>query len=460
MSHETGASNPQPTVSCAPSAAGELATTERAALLARVEAALAVAEEARRRASFLAEASRTLATSLDYAVTLDRVARLALPDFADWCIVDLVDDDGTPSRVAVSHALPEKAELARELHEHYPLDPRWPEGIIRVLRSGRGELWDVVPDSLLVAIGRDPRHLELLRTLGVTSAVCVPMVARGRLLGGVTLMYGDSARRYGPTDLPFAEDLARRAAAAVDNARLYRAAQNAVRAREEFLSIASHELRTPLTSLQLAVQGLGHLARTGTPAPANLHQVAMRQCARLTQLVDRLLDVSRIQAGRLALDLETVDLAAVLREVAAGLADEAARCGCELKVSAPGPVAGRWDRSRVQQIVENLLSNALKYGAGQPVEASAATVSGRARLRVADRGIGIEPQHQARIFERFERAVSPQHYSGLGLGLYIVRRTAEAMGGQVGVSSRPGQGAVFTVDLPAEGPPGDPGAAI
>ena len=430
------------------------AEAERAALLAGEQAARAEAEAAQARLAFLAEASAVLATSLDYRTILATVARLVVPHIADWCAIDAVAGDGTIRRMAVAHVDADKVTWAREINERYPIHPNAPHGVAQVIRSGEPAIYPDITDEHLVAQARDAEHLRLLRALGLRSAMFVPLVARERTLGAITLMIAESARRYGPADLALAGDLARRAALAVDNARLFSDLQDAVRAREEFLSIASHELKTPLTSLQLQVQMLQRAAQRDTLARLPAERVltmlgtAERQTKHLVKLINTLLDISRLGGGHLDLHREEIDLAALVREVAAQLAPELTVAGCRLTVTAPAPVPGLWDRARLEQVVTNLLSNALKYGRGQPIEVAVTGTDDRARLVVRDEGIGIAPEHLSRIFERFERAVSAHNYGGLGLGLYIVRQIVEAHGGAISVTSTPGKGSTFVVDLP------------
>ena len=255
-------------------------------------------------------------------------------------------------------------------------------------------------------------------------------------------------------DLTLAEDLGHHAALALANARLYEESQEAIRARDEFLSIASHELRTPCTSLRLGIEALLRHARAGKldrmPAPLieRLLETSDRQSKHLLHLIDRLLDVSRLEAGHLDLELEEVDLAALTREAAGELREEIARMGGSLVVEAERPVRGMWDRARLRQVVTNLLGNALKYGAGKPVRVRASGDETQGFLCVEDRGIGIPEDRQPHIFDRFERAVSSRHYGGLGLGLYIVRQIVEAHGGSISLASLPGEGSTFTVTLP------------
>jgi PAS domain S-box-containing protein len=224
----------------------------------------------------------------------------------------------------------------------------------------------------------------------------------------------------------------------------------AVRLRDEFLSVASHELKTPLTSLRLQLDLIGRTLREeGAGRCTDRLGSARRQVDRLATLVGELLDVSRIREGQLELELSEVPLAALVREVAERFEAQAAVSGCRLEVEAPDGPPGRWDAGRLEQVVTNLLSNALKYGAGKPVRLRVEHAEGLARLTVRDEGIGIAPEALGRIFGRFERGVSERHYGGLGLGLYITRTLVEAMGGSVRAESRLGEGATFTVELPA-----------
>ncbi|MFP2929057.1 sensor histidine kinase [Pyxidicoccus sp. 3LG] len=242
----------------------------------------------------------------------------------------------------------------------------------------------------------------------------------------------------------------------VDSARLRQSlslAEEALAARDEFLSVASHELRTPLTPLGLKLQALRReLSAQPAPEKSLAHlDVAQRQVKKLVELVDDLLDVTRVSAGRLELNPSRVDLATLVREAVARFEPEAARVRCPLTLEVPGPVSARVDPLRFEQVLDNLLSNALKYGAGKPVHVQLEQRDASFRLTVKDEGIGIPAESLERIFNRFERAVSSKHFSGLGLGLYIVRRIVEASGGTISAASTPGQGATFAVELPLGG---------
>ena len=437
----------------------ELRTAELAAaneakddLLGREQAARADAEAAQRRLAFLAEASRILSGSLDYMTTLANITRHTVPYLADWCAMDLMTEEGKIQRLAPTHVDAAKIALINEMHHRYPTPPDATYGYPAVIRTGQPDFRPVRHDEALAASARDPDHWRLLQALGYYSYMCVPLVARGRTLGAITLVMDTSGRHYTERDLELAQDLAQRAAVAVDNARLYRAAQDAVRLRDEFLSIASHELKTPLTSMQLAVQTLQRTIRRGQmPTPERLADrlgIVEDQSKRLTRLINELLDISRITAGRLELERTPTDLAALTRHVAEQFREELALVGCPLTLHAETPVVGTWDPARIEQVITNLLTNSMKYGKGQPIEVTVDCVDESARLQVRDEGIGIAPEHLERIFERFERAVAPGRFGGMGLGLYISRQIVAAHGGTIRAASRPGQGATFTVTLP------------
>jgi signal transduction histidine kinase len=421
--------------------------------------------QARRREEtmrFFAEASVLLSSSLDFVSICERLAHLVVPTFADWCGVDLLQE-GELRSIAITHVNPAKLEAAWEMRRRYPPDPAAAHGSFAVLRSGRGELVREIADEMLVHAARDAEHLGFIRELGLRSFMSVPLVAGGRTIGVLNLVWAESGHLYRREDLEVMEELGRRAGLAVENARLYDEARGAVKVRDEFLSIASHELKTPLTSLRLKVDGILRAAAKPERGPLDSAKLSARlagvgkQLGRLTELVDALLDVSRAAAGRLELTLDEVDLAVVVREVAERFKDDLATAGCTLSIvlpAAPGapgqasPVVGRWDRLRVDEIVTNFLSNAIKYGAGKPIEIRVAASETEAVVEVEDRGIGIALHDQPRLFERFARVASPDHYGGFGLGLWIVKILVEAMGGRVGVRSAVGVGSVFSVALP------------
>jgi PAS domain S-box-containing protein len=246
-----------------------------------------------------------------------------------------------------------------------------------------------------------------------------------------------------------------------ERAQLYRKAQEEVRERDEFLSIASHELRTPVTALQLQIQMLQRTAgRGGDDWPASVSskvEALERQTRRIAVLVNELLDVSRMRLGRLELKHEELDLTDLVRESITHLAADGARSGSTVTLESTGPALGRWDRVRLEQVVTNLIANALKFGQGKPILVRVDADAAHARVSVHDQGIGIPAADQQRVFQRFERAVPAQHFGGLGLGLYIARQIVDAHGGSIRVDSEPAAGTTFVVELPRE--PAAPRAA-
>jgi signal transduction histidine kinase len=585
---------------------------------------------AEERLRFLSEAGELLASSLDVEGVLRQLARLAVPALADWCTVDLLEEGGRVRRVAVAHVDPAKVALAEELGQRYPVVLGAPSGVGRVLVTRQPEVVAELSEPLLERAVPDPERRRLVKALGLRSYQCLPLLAHGRALGALSLVYAESGRGYGEDEVRFAQELARRAAAAVDRARLFREAQEAarraereralaetlsslglafaserdtgrllqrvtdeatrltgasfgayfhnvpdaegryglytlsgapleafsrfpnlrptplfaptfrgegtvrlddvtqsprfgrnpphnglprghlpvrsylavtvrgrdgvlgglffghaepgrfsaehervveglaaqaavaldnarllqeaqeaVRVRDEFLSIATHELKTPLTSLKLQHHLIArHVPPEAREAVGERLATAVRQVDRLGGLVDALLDVSRITTGRLHVERAPMDLAAAVREAAERLRATFAEAGCALTLELPDALCGEWDALRVDQVLVNLLTNASKYGRGRPVHVRAWSEAGQALVSVRDEGFGISAEDQARIFGRFERAVSERHYGGLGLGLYISRQVVERLGGRISVQSVEGQGATFTVSLP------------
>jgi signal transduction histidine kinase/PAS domain-containing protein len=413
-----------------------------------------VSAEQRRKeaASILDEASAKLAASLDYASTLTAVAQSLVPALADWSAVDLVES-GARRRLAYAHVNPDKVTFARELIERYPLDANARAGASNVLRTGKPELIADIPPELLRASANDAEHLRMLEALGLRSTICVPIVVNGRTEGALTLVVAESGRRYDERDLELAVEIGRRAGTAIAHARSFQSAQRAIRARDEFLAIAGHELRTPLAALSLQLETVKLAFDSGRidterAKYAGRVEKAMGQVARLGKLVEELLDVSRVSSGRLLLARAELDLAELTRDVVGRFVDVAARAACELTVEAPAPVIGIWDPERLDQVLSNIVGNALKYGRGKPVVVTCRAGDDVAEIVVRDQGIGIAPEDQPRIFERFERATSDEHYSGLGIGLWIVREIVTGHGGVVSVKSALGAGTEIAVTLP------------
>ncbi len=410
----------------------------------------AEAEGASRRDAFLAEVGARLAGTLDYEATLASTARLAVPHFADYCIVDLLEPDGAIRRVAVAHADPARAALARDL-ERYPPSPRGAHPMLEVLRTGTPVLL-VEPDAWMAGESLDPAYVEVVGQLGARSNMIAPLVARGRVVGALTFALADSGRQYRLADLEFAGEVARRAALAVDNARLYQEAQDAVRARDAFLARASHELRTPLTSIVGTVR-LARRALAGRlgESPGLLLEVADRNLTTMVALINNLLDASKLTAGAEVLEASAVDLGDVARRSAEVVAAQARERRVHLEVKVPDGLRLAGDPLKLEQVLINLLANGVSFTpAGGRVTLEAEPERGAVVIRVRDTGEGIPPEDLDRVFEPFVQ-VRERHARrhGTGLGLTICRQIVSLHGGRIWAESEgEGRGSTFVVSLP------------
>ncbi|NRD48316.1 response regulator [Corallococcus exiguus] len=399
----------------------------------------------------LAKASELLTGPLEQAARLDQLVQLMVPRVVDWCAFFLQDpDQGGLRLVALAHPDAERRAHAWKLDQRFPLDPQAAAGPAYVLRTGQPEF---MPDvrKRPEPITRDVAHQRAIEGLGLRSVVNVALPGNdGRL--GVLSMGTLGERTLAPVDLSLAQELARRTGLVLENARLFQEAREAVRLRDEFLTVAAHELRTPLTTLRLQLGTL--LQRTEAhklePDVVTRLERSVRQVRRLGTLVEGLLDVSQLSSGELSLMPERFDLEELVSEVLDRYQAEARAAGCELRQSPRRGLWGTWDRLRVDQAVAALISNALKFGPGRPVEVDVGREGSFARIQVRDRGIGVPVDQVERIFERFGRAVSSHSYGGLGLGLYLARRAAEAHGGRAWAEPAAGEGARFTLELPLE----------
>ena len=409
-------------------------------------------KQAEREARFLAEASAALASLVDYESTLQNVARLAVPFFADWCAVDMLQPDGSLRRLAIAHADQAKTQLAQELQQRYPSDVRLPCGAYQVVRTGQSELVEEILDARLVEVAQDQDHLRILRELGLKSYLCVPLRVRGKNLGAITFVGGESGRRFDTTTLRVAEDLAHRAAVAVENARLYQQVREADRRKDEFLAMLAHELRNPLAPIQNALQ-IMRMPGVETSIAGKARDMAERQMHHLTRLVDDLLDVSRVVRGKVQLRPEVVELQSVVTRALETAQPVVQAYRHEVTVSLPSePLWLKADPVRLAQVIANLLNNAAKYTEqGGHIWLAAGMEGTDVVLRVRDNGIGIPAEMLPRIFEMFvqvDRSIG-RSQGGLGIGLTLAKSLVEMHGGGVEAhSDGPGQGSEFVVRLP------------
>jgi PAS domain S-box-containing protein len=414
-------------------------------------------KESERRLSLLADAGAILGGSVDYQETLNQLARLVVDELADWCVVDVVEPESQMRRVAVAHVDPEKVRLAQEVQRRYPSADGETDAVANVIRTGEPLLVPIVTEEQLAAAAQDEEHAGYLRVLGLRSALIVPLIARGTVLGALTLVRSDPLRAFGESDLPLTKELAARAAVAVDNARLLHDATEAVRLRDDFLAVASHDMRTPLA----AILGYLQLARRRLAAadldPAKLLdylESAEKTTNRLTGLVQDLMDISLLRSGQpIPLDRERLDLA----DLATRIVEQHRRLTPEHRVTldvGEGPAIVEGDHHRLERVLDNLLGNAVKFSPPEAeIRVALTTSDGLARLSVIDEGLGIPEEDLPGIFERFHRASNATSVRGTGIGLSGSREIVRQLGGEIHVTSRLGKGSTFTVQLPLA-PPG------
>jgi PAS domain S-box-containing protein len=391
---------------------------------------------------FLDDATKLVTRSLDYRATLDELAHRVVPDLADWCIVDLVEN-GVLRHVAIVHRDEHKLELARSFASATPAEDSGD-----VLRTGQPRMVSQISDDMLVARARDAEHLRMLRELEFRSWIGAPLIARGNAIGVLHLIMSDSGRQYRKQDLEVATELGQRAGTAVDNARLYRDAQAAVRVRDDVLAIVSHDLRNPLAAIDLGATLL--LQHHGQDPRSRRHLDTIRRAAeRMTHLIEDLLDMASINAGKLAITPAEVDAGQLLGEIADLHEPIAGERGITLvrELELQGALLFV-DRNRIAQVFSNLLGNAIKFcQPGDTITLRGQRIADGVRIAVADTGPGIAVADLPHIFEPYWSGRAGMK-AGTGLGLFITRAIVEAHGGRIEAASEPGRGATFTVTLP------------
>ncbi len=407
---------------------------------------------------FLSDASTLLTASLDYELILQSLARLCVPRFADYCLVDTLNDDGTIRRLAVAHEDPAREQAWRAQQQRFPLRPGARSAIARILREGKATLFDDISDEKLAAEYEDRELIAGLKSLGLTSGMILPLVARGRTLGAMTFVAAESGRVFTADDLALAEELARRAALAVDNAALYRRAREANRAKDEFLATLSHELRTPLTPIIGWVHLMQGTEINAVDAARGL-DVIDKNSQSLSRLINDLLDMSAILSGKMRIDHKAVRLEDVLHEAVETVRPQASHRRVEIDLDiSDNALVLNGDRTRLVQVFWNLLTNAVKFSPeGGRVRVACPRDAARAwaQVTIEDVGQGIAADFLPHVFDRFRQADSSttRTHGGLGIGLALVKSFVEAHGGAVeATSAGEGRGSRFTVRLPLPTP--------
>ena len=399
---------------------------------------------------FLADASASLAALIDRDSALQQAAASMVPFFADWCVVYALRPDGTIGSPASAHRDPAKQQLLREFLAEYPVDWESPSVTVRAWRTGHTQFIAQLTDEQLKKLGQNDKLMKSLWSLNPRSVISVPMKIRERTIGVISFVLSDNGRPYTDSDVPLAEDLARRVATALDNAQLLNSIRDSERQKDEFLAMLAHELRNPLAAIRYAAEA----ARLpSSDAAGEMLDVIDRQANNLTQLIDGLLDISRISQEKIQLRREPIDAAEIIKRAVTALQPLIDEKGARLAVDvADEPLPLFVDATRAEQIIANLLTNAAKYSPdGSEITLRAFAHEGEVIIQVIDHGIGISAEMMPRVFDLFAQAdrTLDRSQGGLGIGLTVVRKLTEMHGGAVSAqSSGEGKGSTFTVRLP------------
>lgn len=423
---------------------------DQARALEREQAARAEAENSQKRAALLAEASRVLSASFDYQTTLAALVRLAVPALADYCALDIVEPDDTFARIGEAHVDPAKSMLIREVATFPKSALTAQHPLIRVMTTGEPVLEADITPAFIRASFSEPAQRRTVEALGPRSLICVPLVTSGKPLGALTLVTSNSGRRYDVADLSLAADVARRAAIVVEHARLFHEAQQATRARDDVLAVVAHDLRNPLNTVTMAVS----LMLESTPVERTQErrqvEIVRRAADRMNRMIQDLLDVKRMESGRMVIDVKPEAASGLVNDTVEMLRPLATGSTIVLEADVADdltPVLA--DAARIQQVLSNLVGNAVKFTPRDGrITVCAEPIDGGVRFGVIDTGPGIPPEQVPHIFGRFWQA-RPSDRRGIGLGLAIAKGIVEAHEGRIWVESQVGLGSTFYFTLPS-----------
>lgn len=397
------------------------------------------------RESFVSNAISSLSLTLDYQETLNRLVSIVVPSLGDWSTLSVIDGDGVFKRVTSVHRDPKLQSLLNEFVERYPPNHKDIE-LRKAMDFGEASLLKEVNVELLKLRSSDERRLEICQELGIASSVVIPIKSRNKISGVLSIVRGPERKPFDELDLMVAEELGRRAGIVLENSLLFKSTQIAVRARDEFLSIASHELKTPITALKMQLQ---MLQRTnGEDKSFKPLGNAVKQIDRLTVLVDDLLNVSKIESGKMSYLFQSLMIGDLVTEVIDILRTQFNAAGVDLVLNIHDNAEIDGDRYRLEQVFVNLLNNALKYGEAKTVSVNVFLSDESVVVSFTDQGKGIPAEFHKRVFDKFERGRQDSTISGLGLGLFISNEIVMAHGGHIELKSHPGEGAEFKIILP------------
>lgn len=397
---------------------------------------------------FLARASAMLDSSFQCETMLSGLARLMIPTLADCCVIDTLDDTGLSCREVAAHPDSEAEKVLGGVLSMVEEDPEQCP-VLGALRAGRAIIVSEVTDSALGRITHDAKRRRAMVEMGIRSFLIVPLVSRGRMLGAITLAAMHSARRYGPMDLLLAEDLSRRVALALDNARLYREARQAVRARDDMLAIVSHDLQNPVNGISMGASLLLDQLEAGGPGDSRMAAMIGRAADQMSRLIRDLLDISKAEAGHFSVDPEACPVASLMADICELFeplgSKHNIRLEQDIQQDLPAALA---ERDLIFRVLSNLVGNALKFTPdGGSVALRAVRLRSEILFSVADTGPGISDHHLPHLFDRYWQAPCTSR-RGTGLGLAIAKSIVEAHGGRIWAQSTPGEGSTFSFTLP------------
>lgn len=445
---------------------------------------------------YLSEASKILSSSLDYKITLTNIANLAVPEIADWCSVEMKTDKRL-EQLVIAHKDPSKVKWAKELNKKNPPDLDAPTGVPQVLRTGKTEYYPIITDELLVAAAKSKEHLSLMRKIGFSSVMVVPITIEDKTIGAVTFVATESGKHFAKTDVAMAEELASRASFAIQNAQLFKNAQDELKHRrkleaellaakdyleqrvkertkalqstnielqrsnrelEDFAYVASHDLQEPLRK----IQAFGNLLEEEYAGKLNEGKLYIERmqgaAARMRTLIDDLLAFSRITTR--GQEKTKIDLNKLIQETLADMEVHIKDLKAKVEIKKLPMVNA--DPLQMRQLFQNMISNSLKFhkpGIAPVIKVhstKAENTKGKVAIYIKDNGIGFDEKYIDRIFTVFQRLHGKEDYEGTGIGLAVVRKIVERHNGMILAKSKPGEGATFIITLPAVNKGGDP----